>query len=119
MWQILQKNEESEHMKIEEYRNRFPIIKRGMNYQATCGIGILPDVGVQAIEDVKGTSTEIPEVNFDNFLNAHEELKAEFAKIINAEPGEIDIIAQQKDYIVFIEVRTKSSLDFGSPEESI
>ena len=79
-------------MKIEEYRNRFPIIKRGMNYQATCGIGILPDVGVQAIEDVKGTSTEIPEVNFDNFLNAHEELKAEFAKIINAEPGEIAIV---------------------------
>jgi len=33
--------------------------------------------------------------------------------------GEIDIIAQQKDYLVFIEVRTKSSLDFGSPEESI
>jgi len=79
-------------MKIEEYRNRFPIIKRGMNYQATCGIGILPDVGVQAIEDVKGTSTEIPEVNFDNFLNAHEELKAEFAKIINAEPGEIALV---------------------------
>jgi len=76
-------------MKIEEYRNRFPIIKRGVNYQATCGIGILPDVGIQAIEDVKNSSTEIPEVNFDNFLNAHEELKAEFAKIINAEPGEI------------------------------
>jgi len=33
--------------------------------------------------------------------------------------GEIDIIAQQKDYLVFIEVRTKSNLDFGSPEESI
>jgi len=33
--------------------------------------------------------------------------------------GEIDIIAQQKDYLVFIEVRTKSSLDFGSPEESL
>jgi len=33
--------------------------------------------------------------------------------------GEIDIVAQQKDYLVFIEVRTKSSLDFGSPEESI
>jgi len=79
-------------MKIEEYRNRFPIIKRGMNYQATCGIGILPDVGVQAIEDVKNSSTEIPEVNFDNFLNAHEELKAEFAKIINAEPGEIALV---------------------------
>jgi len=33
--------------------------------------------------------------------------------------GEIDIIAKQKDYLVFIEVRTKSNLDFGSPEESI
>jgi Predicted endonuclease distantly related to archaeal Holliday junction resolvase len=33
--------------------------------------------------------------------------------------GEIDIIAQQKNYLVFIEVRTKSSLDFGTPEESI
>ncbi len=33
--------------------------------------------------------------------------------------GEIDIIAQQGAYLVFIEVRTKSNLDFGSPEESI
>jgi putative endonuclease len=33
--------------------------------------------------------------------------------------GEIDIIAQKKDYLVFVEVRTKSSLDFGTPEESI
>lgn len=33
--------------------------------------------------------------------------------------GEIDIIAQQKDCLVFIEVRTKSNLDFGTPEESI
>ena len=33
--------------------------------------------------------------------------------------GEIDIIAQQGDYLVFVEVRAKSSLDFGTPEESI
>jgi len=33
--------------------------------------------------------------------------------------GEIDIIAQKKDYLVFVEVRTKSNLDFGTPEESL
>ncbi len=33
--------------------------------------------------------------------------------------GEIDIVARHKDYLVFIEVRTKKSLQFGSPEESI
>ncbi len=33
--------------------------------------------------------------------------------------GEIDIIAKQKDCLVFIEVRTKRSLLFGTPEESI
>ena len=33
--------------------------------------------------------------------------------------GEIDIIAQHKDYLVFVEVRTKKSLEFGSPQESI
>ncbi len=33
--------------------------------------------------------------------------------------GEIDNIAKHKDYFVFIEVRTKRSLEFGSPEESI
>ena len=33
--------------------------------------------------------------------------------------GEIDIIAKHRDYLVFIEVRTKISLEFGSPEESI
>ena len=33
--------------------------------------------------------------------------------------GEIDIIARHKDSLAFIEVRTKTSLEFGSPEESI
>ncbi len=33
--------------------------------------------------------------------------------------GEIDIVAQQGDYLVFVEVRTKTSSDFGTPEESI
>jgi len=33
--------------------------------------------------------------------------------------GEIDIIAKDGEYVVFVEVRTKGSLIFGTPEESI
>lgn len=33
--------------------------------------------------------------------------------------GEMDIIARHGDFLVFVEVRSKKSLDFGSPEESI
>jgi putative endonuclease len=33
--------------------------------------------------------------------------------------GEVDIVARQHDTLVFVEVRTKSSQQFGSPEESI
>ena len=33
--------------------------------------------------------------------------------------GEIDIIAEYQDSLVFVEVRTKQSREFGSPEESI
>ena len=33
--------------------------------------------------------------------------------------GEIDIISRHKDCLVFTEVRTKTSQQFGSPEESI
>ena len=33
--------------------------------------------------------------------------------------GEIDIVARHKDTLAFVEVRTKRSLEFGSPEESI
>lgn len=33
--------------------------------------------------------------------------------------GEIDIVAMHQNCLVFVEVRTKSNLEFGSPEESI
>ena len=33
--------------------------------------------------------------------------------------GEIDIVAEHDDYLVFVEVRTRTSLSFGTPEESI
>ncbi len=33
--------------------------------------------------------------------------------------GEVDIVTRHKDSLVFIEVRSKRSLEFGSPEESI
>lgn len=33
--------------------------------------------------------------------------------------GEIDIVAERKGYLVFAEVRTKTSSSFGSPEESV
>ena len=33
--------------------------------------------------------------------------------------GEIDIVARHKNWLVFVEVRTKTSRLFGSPEESV
>jgi putative endonuclease len=33
--------------------------------------------------------------------------------------GEIDIVAQDRDCLVFVEVRTRTGTEFGSPEESI
>jgi putative endonuclease len=33
--------------------------------------------------------------------------------------GELDIISRDRDCLVFVEVRTRSSADFGTPEESV
>ena len=33
--------------------------------------------------------------------------------------GEIDIVAQDRDYLVFIEVKTRNSSEYGLPSESI
>ena len=33
--------------------------------------------------------------------------------------GEVDIVAQDRDELVFVEVRTKRSANFGTPEESL
>jgi putative endonuclease len=33
--------------------------------------------------------------------------------------GEIDIVAREADELVFVEVRTRSSSEFGTPEESV
>jgi putative endonuclease len=33
--------------------------------------------------------------------------------------GEVDLVAEHRDFLVFVEVRTKRSREFGTPEESI
>lgn len=33
--------------------------------------------------------------------------------------GEIDIIAIDREYLVFVEVRTRRGIEYGSPEESV
>jgi putative endonuclease len=37
----------------------------------------------------------------------------------NCRRGEIDIVTKHKDWMVFVEVRSKSTFGFGTPEESI
>lgn len=33
--------------------------------------------------------------------------------------GEVDIVAQQEDYIVFVEVKSRSNTSFGMPREAV
>lgn len=33
--------------------------------------------------------------------------------------GELDIIAREKDFLVFVEVKSRESLEYGKPEEAI
>jgi putative endonuclease len=54
---------------------------------------------------------------------AREFLKKRGYKIIETNyrcpRGEIDIVVRKKDCLVFVEVRSKKSLEFGTPEESV
>ncbi len=54
-----------------------------------------------AVEFLKKQGFKIIEINF----------KCRF--------GEIDIVAQEKDTLVFVEVKTRSSNQFGLPEEAV
>jgi putative endonuclease len=78
-------------------------------------------------EDEEGMQSQ-SYMNRDEVAKLGEELACKFLtkrgyrireRNFHCRAGEIDIVAQQKDYLVFVEVRTKSNLDFGSPEESI
>lgn len=56
-------------------------------------------------------------------FNACEYLKKKKYRIIEQNYrnrlGEIDIIAQEKDMIVFVEVKSRSTLQFGRPSEAV
>lgn len=40
-------------------------------------------------------------------------------KNFSCKQGEIDIIATNKEYLIFIEVKTRTNLEYGSPSESV
>jgi putative endonuclease len=63
---------------------------------------ILGKVGeIKAVEFLKNKGYKILETNFKNTF------------------GEIDIIARLKKQLVFIEVKTKSNLNYGFPQEEV
>ena len=54
-----------------------------------------------AVDYLKNKGYQILETNYKNRI------------------GEIDIIAKDKNYLVFVEVKTRSSRMFGDPEEAV
>ena len=67
-------------------------------------------------------------INKKKFGNIGEEISSKYLKQIGYEiiernfccrQGEIDIIAKDKNEYVFIEVKTRSSMFFGKPKESV
>jgi len=81
-----------------------------------------PDSGRTDVMD-KGVSLTRREVGSRGEKLAVDFLKGLGYKIVQmnfrCRQGEIDIIAQQGECLVFVEVRTKKSSDFGTPEESV
>ena len=68
------------------------------------------------------------QLNNKKFGNIGEEISSKYLEQIgyiiihrnfSCRQGEIDIIAKDKDEYVFIEVKTRSSLIFGKPKESV
>lgn len=56
---------------------------------------------IKAIKYLKDNKYKILESNYKNYA------------------GEIDIIAKKGDYIVFVEVKARETLEFGSPSEAV
>lgn len=73
------------------------------------------DKDLRKVENrVKGTRGEILAVEFLK-RKGYKILKTNFTTKI----GEIDIIAKDKNYIVFVEVKSRETLAFGRPSEAV
>lgn len=79
-------------MKLENYREQFPAIRKGLNFQSNNSYGLISDQGVQAMEDYKRAWIERGRPWEDYLLDKHEEVRNEFAKLINAKSKEIAIL---------------------------
>jgi len=92
-------------MGMKKYRNKFPIIRREINYLKACSLGTIPDVGVQAVEELKDALMD----QMDMFP-VREELRSAYAEIINANPEEIAITPNTSSTIC----RILNCFDYGT-----